>query len=255
MRFALPVLLCALLAGCGSKPAADIDQRSRIMTAASDLEQVKAADISVLFVGNSHTHFNDLTDTVAAMIRHRRPGKTVLVGGVMCGFLEHAADDPLCRAEIETRPWKHVVLQAQQISESGKFVYSQAEGIELASTARGRGATVHFYAEWGLRGKPGDGPRTEAIYQEMAKASGTTVAPVGRAWDLALAEKPDLPLYAPDGNHQTDVGAFLTAAVLFAAVTGDDPLTLAEFDYPKADPATRQLLLAAASKAVGGGNR
>lgn len=250
MRFALPVLACALLAGCGKQPTAQTDDRSRVLTAASDPDQVRAADVSILFVGNSHTHFNDLTDTVAAMIRHRRPGKTVLVGGVMCGFLEQAADDPLCRAEVETRPWKHVVLQAQKISQSGKFVYSQAEGIELASTARGRGAAVHFYAEWGLRDKPGDGPRTEAIYQEMAKAAGATVAPVGRAWDIALAEMPDLPLYAPDGNHQTDVGAFLTAAVLFAAVTGDDPLTLAEFDYPKADAATRKLLLAAASKAT-----
>lgn len=250
MRFALPVLLCALLAGCGKKPTAEIDDRSRILTAASDLEQVKAADISILFVGNSHTHFNDLTDTVAAMIRHRRPGQTVLVGGVMCGHLEDASADPLCRTEIETRPWKHVVLQAQKISESGKYDYSRAEGIELAKAAKDRGAAVHFYAEWGLRGKPDHGPRIEAVYRDMATQTGTTVAPVGRAWEIALAEKPYLPLYAPDGNHQSDMGAFLTAAVLFAAITGDDPLTLAGFDYPKADPATRELLLAAASKAT-----
>jgi hypothetical protein len=249
VRFALPALLCALLAGCGSKPAEGGD-RSRAMAAPSDLEQVKAADVSILFVGNSHTHFNDLTDTVAAMIRHRRPGQTVQVGRVMCGFLEDAAANPQCRAEIDTRPWTHAVLQAQKISESGKHEYSRKEGVELAKAAKNRGAAVHFYAEWALRGKPDHGRRTEAVYQDMATQSGATVAPVGRAWELALAEKPDLPLYAPDGNHQTDVGAFLTAAVLFAAITGDDPLALTEFDFPKADLATRQLLLAAASKAT-----
>jgi hypothetical protein len=251
VRVALPFLVCAALAGCGTKFGTETGDRPHGATGLSDAEQIRAADVSILYIGNSHTHFNELTGIVTAMIRHRRPGQTVLTGGVMSAFLETAAADPQCRAEIDTRPWKHVVLQGQKISQSGRFEYSRAEGIELAKAARDRGATVHFYAEWGLQGKPGDGPRMEAVYQDMAKRSGATVAPVGRAWEIALAEKPDLPLYSEDGNHQTNTGAFLTAAVLFAAITGDDPLTLADFDSRVvADAATRRLLLAAASRAV-----
>ena len=36
----------------------------------------------------------------------------------------------------------------------------------------------------------------------------------GEMADLALAEKPDLRLYEADGNHQSSLGAFLTACIL-----------------------------------------
>ena len=240
-------LFAVALAACGCGAASNGGVPPGVQ---SDERQVRAADYSVLFVGNSHTSWHDLPGVVAGMIRHRHPGKTVYTHVVGVGFLEDLAVNPTGRREIDTRPWKHVVLQAQKISTSGRHDYSRAEGIEFAAAAKARGADVVFYSEWGLRGVAGDGPKQEAVYRQMAEASGGRVAAVGRAWDFALAEKPSLPLYADDGNHQTALGAYLTAAVLYAAVTGDNPTTLADFPYPEGDAATRQLLLTAAAKAV-----
>src|SRR5207244_3429558 len=142
--------------------------------------------------------------------RFRHPAKTVYAHVVGVAFLDDVARDPRCREEIESRPWKYVVLQGQRISASGRFDYSRAEGIAIAKRAKARGADVLFFSEWGLKGIAGDGPRTEAIYQEMAREAGARVVPIGRAWDLALSARPDLLLHDADGNHQTALGAFLT---------------------------------------------
>ncbi|MBX9585417.1 MAG: hypothetical protein K2X87_34350, partial [Gemmataceae bacterium] len=207
------------------------------------------ADLRVLFVGNSHTLGHDLPDLVGRMTHALRPDRTVYTHAVGLPFLDAAADDPTARDEVDARPWTHVVLQAQRISASGKREYSRAEGIDLARRAKDRGAAV-FFSEWGLKDDPTNGPRHERVYGEMAKEAGVRVAAVGRAWDLARAARPDLPLYEGDGNHQTATGAFLTAAVLAGRLTETSPAPLADFAYPEADADTRKLLADAAARAA-----
>lgn len=216
----------------------------------SDPDKVRSADVSILFVGNSHTSSHHLPNLIGEMIRFRSPEKTVYSHQVSVGFLEDVGRDPRCREEIETRPWKYVVLQAQKESRSGKFRYSQAEGIDVARLGKARGAAVIFFAEWGLKDVPGHWLRIEKIYDEMATDAGVRVAPVGRAWELALTARPELPLYAFDGNHQSALGAFLTAAVLFGRLTSESPAALASFPFEGVGDADRKILLDAAVKAL-----
>ncbi len=208
------------------------------------------ADYSLLFIGNSHTGMHQLPLLVRKMIEHQHPGKTVMTNFVPCGFLEDAANNPACIAEIKTRPWKHVILQAQKISMSGKYNYSRKEGIELAKFAKENGAAAIYYPEWGLKGVAGDGERQLKVYVEMAKESEVSVAPVSRAWDLALEKQPKLELHSPDGNHQSAVGAFLTACVLYGQITGESPLALAKYPYVSANEATRKFLVEQADAAL-----
>jgi hypothetical protein len=215
-----------------------------------DTDHVRAADYSILFVGNSHTGFHGLPMLVCDMIRVLKPGATAYPYLVSVGHLEQTAQDPTCKTELETRPWKFVVLQAQKISVSGKFEYSRREGLDLAKLGKDRGATVIFYPEWGLEGKAGDGERNEKVYREMARDAGVGLAPVATAWDRALAERPALPLYHGDGNHQSRTGAFLTACVLAGRLTGESPAKLAEFPYDGATADERRFLAGVAAKAL-----
>ncbi len=252
------VVLCAALAGCGRGPArphpvpdpeADVAP-PLVIDRRSDAAQVRAADVSILFVGNSHTSGHNLPKLVSDMIRFRHPEKTTYSHVVSVAFLEDAARTPACREEIESRPWKFVVLQAQKISVSGKHEYSRAEGIELAKLAKGRGATVHFFCEWGLQGVPDNGPRQEKVYHEMATEAGARVAAVNRAWDAALAARPELPLFEFDGNHQSATGAFLTAAYLYGALSGESPAPLGAFPYDAVSADDRAFLANAAATAL-----
>ena len=44
------------------------------------------------------------------------------------------------------------------------------------------------------------------------------VVPIGPAWQRALRERPDVPLYLDDGSHPTAAGAYLAACVFTAAL-------------------------------------
>jgi hypothetical protein len=151
---------------------------------------------------------------------------------------------------LASRRWDFVILQAQKISMSGKYDYSTSEGIELAKRAKDGGATVLYFSEWGRAGVPDEGARTQKIYDQMAVEAGVGVAPVGRAWDIALGEQPDLPLHDKDGNHESADGAFLTACVLSGAITGKSPESLAGFDYPRLSDDVRAFLASAAARAL-----
>ncbi len=183
-------------------------------------------------------------------MEHQHSEKKVYSKTVGVEFLEEVGNDPMYRKELESQPWNFVVLQAQKISMSGKYEYSKQEGIDFAKLAKSRGATVYFYSEWGRRGVDGDGATIEKIYESMAQAADVSLAPVGRAWDIALAEKPDLAMYAVDGNHQSEIGAFLTAAVFCGQLTGESPASLGAFDYQPIDKNTREFLASAAAKAL-----
>jgi hypothetical protein len=243
------------LAGCGSPPptppgTAPQAPRTITLGAQSDSEKVRAADVSILFVGNSHTMSHDLPNLVCEMIRFRHPEKSAYAHIVGVMFLDDAARDPRCREEIDSRPWKFVVLQGQRISMSGRREYSRAEGIAIAKRAKECGAAVLFFSEWGLRGVAGDGPRQEKVYQEIAREADVGVVAPWRAWDLALAERPDMPLYAPDGNHQSETGAYLTAAVIAARLTGESPAALAAFPYSAVNEKDRRFLADVAARAT-----
>ncbi len=184
------------------------------------------------------------------MMEHQHSEKKVYSKTVGVEFLEEVGNDPMYRKELESQPWNFVVLQAQKISMSGKYEYSKQEGIDFAKLAKSRGSAVYFYSEWGRRGVEGDGATIEKIYESMAQAADVSLAPVGRAWDIALAEKPDLAMYAVDGNHQSEIGAFLTAAVFCGQLTGESPASLGAFEYQPIDKSTREFLASAAAKAL-----
>jgi hypothetical protein len=245
--FLLPGLLLAW--GCDNPDAARIHASPASRTSAAGTANADPPDFGILFVGNSHTA-GDLTQFVGDMIRSQNPQKTLATQVIPVAFLDDLARDPSCRKEIETGKWKYLILQAQKISVSGKHSYSRKEGIDIAKFARARGIKVIFYPEWGLKGVAGDGKRQEKVYREMARDAGVDFAPVALAWDLALAEQPKLPLHGPDGNHQTQVGAFLTACVLYGTITGESPKRLASLDTPTPDEKVRTFLASMADKAI-----
>src|SRR5687767_6038602 len=99
-------LVAVLIAGCqepvGSKPAnsggasggggaGGVHAALGPSGGPSDADEVRKADISVLFVGNSHTQMHDLPGLVGTMIEFLRPGKTVYTHYLPVAYLEDLA--------------------------------------------------------------------------------------------------------------------------------------------------------------------
>ncbi|MGH8176147.1 MAG: hypothetical protein ACREV5_07810 [Steroidobacter sp.] len=216
-RIGLLAALTLLLAACGGS---DGDGGARTGPPPA------TADISLLFMGNSHTSANDLTGMVAAMVRAGRTDKTVAsVEAPGWMFLEERLNDTASIDLLRSHDWSFVILQAQKYSSSGQFSYSTAEAKELIRMARESNAIPIMFPEWPRR----DVAETQRIYDlhvSIAQEQPACVAPIGQAWDLSLVRHPALTLHADDGNHSAPAGAFLAALVLYATVTGLSPLDL-----------------------------
>ena len=237
--------LLALAPGCGgsggswSAPAQDVMPPAAVLT-----------DINLLFMGNSHTLLNDVPATVAAMVQAAWPAKTV-AHTVAPGSLfldERLADDATLRL-LRERRWSFVVLQAQKYSSSGLFEYSTSEAETLVRMARAAGAVPVLFPEW-PRQAIVETQRIYDLHVSIASREPACVAPVGQAWDLALARYPALVLHASDGNHSAPAGAFLAALVIAATITATPPDTLPDLPVPGVDSASQARLRSVAAETV-----
>jgi hypothetical protein len=196
------------------------------------------ADVTVLMMGNSHTSSNSLPRQLQAMLRAGLAGPSVSVTTAPgWKFLDQRLADPASTALLRNRAWTVVVLQGQKYSTTGLYSYSTAEAEQWVQMARTAGALPVMFPEWPRRGVD----ETDRIYQlhvSIARQQPACVAPIGQAWDLAKERHLAGGLHASDGNHSTTAGAYLTALVLYATVTGASPRALP--DLSNGVPSTLQ---------------
>jgi hypothetical protein len=227
--------LALVLAACGGGGDA---QRG----GASSGPPPTSANISLLFMGNSHTSGNDLTRMVADMVRAGKPGQSVAsVEAPGWMFLEERLHDGPSITLLRSQNWSFVILQAQKYSSSGQFVYSTEEAKELVRMSRVQRAVPIMFPEWPRK----DIDETQRIFDlhvSIAQAEPACVAPIPQAWDLALARDSTLTLHASDGNHSAPAGAFLAALVLYGTITASSPLDLPLLpQYPVSAPVQQTL--------------
>ena len=208
------------------------------------------AQVSLLFMGNSHTSVNGLPTMVAAMVRAAWPGKTVeAVEAPGWMFLEQRAHDAPSLALLRSRQWRFVVLQAQEYSSSGLFEYPIDGAVDLVKLTRGIGALPILFPEWPRLGIP----ETQRIYDlhlSIARMAPACVPPIPQAFDLALARNPEIVLHADDGNHSAPAGAFLAALVIATTMTGVSPTSLPALDGLGVDAGVQAKLRPIAAETV-----
>jgi len=209
-----------------------------------------SADITLLFMGNSHTSVNDLSRMVADMVRAGRPGKTLAsVEAPGWLFLDERLTDAPSMDLLRSQNWNFVILQAQKYSSSGQVAYSTEEAKELVRRSRTQHAVPIMFPEWPRRGID-ETQRIFDLHVSIAQAEPACVAPIPQAWDLALARDPTLTLHASDGNHSAPAGAFLAALVLYATITGSSPLNLPVLPQYPVSPAVQEVLRGIAAETV-----
>ena len=212
--------------------------------------EVVAADITLLFLGNSHTQSNDLAAMVADMVRAGRPGKSVgyaVAPGTL--FLDERLNHAQTMTLLRNQAWSYVILQAQKYSTTGQNNYSTTEAQQLVRISREQHALPVMFPEWPRFGVD-ETQRIYDLHASIAQVQPACVAPVGQAWDLALARHPTLQLHAGDGNHSVPAGAFLAALMLYATITGGSPLDLPVLPQYPVDVSVQETLRVIAAETV-----
>jgi len=198
-----------------------------------DLAGVRSARpaVRVLFVGNSFTAANDMTGMITRLAASA-PGSRCPVLAVQYtpggSTLADALKDPRVTQLIRSERWDAVVLQDQsQLPSLPDWRASEmlpSVG-QLDALIRADGALPMLFETWGYRNGDSmnfpDGDTYAAMqhrlrdgYAIAGRVNHSPVAPVGDAWQLALAHDRSLSPWSADDKHPSTLGSYLAAATL-----------------------------------------
>ena len=190
--------------------------------------------VSVLFIGNSYTYFNDLP-TVFSQLTLSLGDEATVDSKSNGGFtFQNQLNDPLTHTKIQARPWDFVVLQGQ--SQEPSFPTAQVNSstlppaVALADSvyANNYCSQAMYFMTWGRQ--VGD-PQWDSIntfakmngrlrdaYVRISDSAQACVAPVGIAWKYVRDTYPSINLYQTDGSHPSLEGTYLAACTFYASV-------------------------------------
>jgi len=166
----------------------------------------------ILFIGNSHTYYNDLPLVTARLFEALCPGARMVP--VMIAhpgrLLEEHRWEPEVRFNVLHGQYDWVVLQQGAHPFPGLSTLIE-DGAALADQAREAGAEPIAYMTWSEQRYPDRQAVMSQAYHEFGKAHQVRVCPVGTVWDAIRKENPDIALYDEDGEHASPTGSFLAA--------------------------------------------
>ncbi|OPJ57583.1 DUF4886 domain-containing protein [Clostridium oryzae] len=182
----------------------------------------------ILFIGNSHTYYNDMAYMLQYLSEqsdssHRIEPVMIAHPGKSLG--EHKVE-PEIRFNILYGNYDFIVLQQVAHPFKGGKEALIRDGKEIYEFIKQTQATPITYMTWAEKDKPeNQKPMTEA-YIEFAKEIHGLLCPVGMAWQNAIASNPDLELYDADYEHANPVGSYLVACTFYSAILKKSPLGL-----------------------------
>ena len=217
--------------------AADSAADQRSLTTQWDtvfsLSESKAPPLSVLFIGNSYTYFNNLPRLLGALSRAPDSPRPVVAGMVVTGGarLEDLWSDGGARAAIKSRHWDYVVLQEQStLGSQSPRVADPANFYKFArlfdQEIKTAGAQTVFYMTWARRTDPESQTALSNAYRHIASELHAVLAPVGEAWATVEHETPAIDLHQRDNSHPTPAGSYLAACVFYATLLHANPAGL-----------------------------
>jgi hypothetical protein len=211
----------------------------------------------VLFVGNSLTIAHDLPGMVAALSRAAGDAPPIEVERAAFGnfSLEDHWQRKAALEAIARGGWRFVVLQQGPSAAPENRILLRHWSKRFAKPIRAAGARPALYMVWPSRERSGDFPGVAESYRAAAGAADGVFLPAGEAWRAAWRSAPELELYAEDGLHPSPLGTYLAALVVYAGLSGRDPVGLAttlelEHSTVRVAGSTAALLQAAAREAL-----
>lgn len=181
--------------------------------------------ISVLFVGNSYTFYNDLPQMVRRMSVEAAQPRPLQVRDVTFGGASLQAHWQ--RGEVQQviagQHWDYVVIQDFSTMPVDDPDLTREYVRRVAAAAREAGAQPILYLTWARQARPAMQDQLDSVYTELANETHALLAPVGQAWKRALAVSPQPHLFIEDGSHPSYAGSYLAASVFYSLIYGVQP--------------------------------
>ena len=168
----------------------------------------------VLFIGNSHTYYNDMPQMFAEICREKQKEVEVTMlahGGKGWDF---HVEEPEARFNILYGGYDAVVLQ-HTAHPMGDLEVMHESGKKLIEWVRQAGARPILYMTWTTKA---DGEQAQekmgSAYRRLQQETGCELAPVGENWWKYHREHPEEAMYAEDGQHASKIGSRVAASTI-----------------------------------------
>ena len=174
--------------------------------------------MKLLFVGNSHTYYNSMPDTVRRLLvaTGQKVHITMLTeGGKNLAF--HASSP---NTIFNIRCGEYDMLIAQDRASGFDAATFQNSARALLDAATKAGTKFFLFMPWTGRDNRGAQRAMTEVYHRFCRTGNCMFAPVGEVFSrLLVTEAPDL-FYREDGNHTTPLGSYVAAVTIFYTITG-----------------------------------
>lgn len=174
--------------------------------------------MKLLFIGNSHTYYNSMPETVFRLLEATgdKPHVTMLSEGGK-GLAYHVST-PATNINIRCGRYDAVIAQDRA------SMFDAAAFRDAAKALKDMTERVHtkffLFMPWTGRDHRAAQRDMTEIYHDFCRSNNCFFAPVGEVFGRILQHEPPELLYREDGKHATPVGSYLAAVTIFYTVTG-----------------------------------
>lgn len=240
LSFLIAAAATAAFIGCSAKSAVEpVDFQAKMELKVPD----PAAGICprILFVGNSHTFYNRLSEMFVNIINSQ--GHKSDVRELSSGYytLKQYADTDdqggaLLDKTLSKLNWDFVILQENtsnalsSVADEEMFPPSRI----LDEKIRASGGQSAFLMTWapkdglraGLKKRSCETVQSDlaSTYTAIAKELDALMIPAGVGFMRSAQEHPDIELWDKDGYHPSPAGSYLTACILYSVIFQESPV-------------------------------
>lgn len=215
-----------------------------LLLAVCSLSSANGQDtLQALFLGNSYTGYNSLTQITANLAAST--GDYLITGSNTPGghTLEGHSTNATSLGLIQGNDWDFVVLQEQSVRPSFPIEQVQSEVYPFAASlnqtikASNPCTQTTFYMTWGREDGyafgcanwppvctyEGMDSLLRLRYEEMADDNNALVSPVSVVWRYIRNNHPEVDLYVNDGSHPSLEGSYAAACTFYTIFFKKDP--------------------------------
>lgn len=170
----------------------------------------------ILFIGNSHTYFNDMPHIFKQICQENNKDMEVTMLARGYKGLDYHVKEPQTRFNILYGNYDYIILQHLQ-SGFNKDILNNSVG-ELLKWINMSGAEAILYMTWSMKEEREKQNELSEGYREVGKKLKIKVAPVGEIWWKFYDRYPNEVLYFKDDKHASPLGSTLAAYVIYNTI-------------------------------------
>lgn len=181
--------------------------------------------MKVLFIGNSHTFFNDMPNLFTDMVQQEsgEPVDAVMLAYSGRDLHWHHQEYFSVRYNLLYGQYDYCIIQqaAHPFPDPCSTDANADWILQLCHTAHTKPV---IYMTWAEQAHPEHARMMIDYYTGLAGRSGSLLAPVGHVFEALRNSHPEINLYWKDGEHASVYGDYLAASVLASTIL-QHPLT------------------------------